>query len=94
MVPQVVGEAIVDSSKNGKKVNLEGADGAFVNVTEMDIRGHELDFRPPLLFNLDLVGCTALVVKYLEVDTMAVFSESGDDSICGGEAVAVVVGFK
>ena len=70
-------------------MRLEGAYGAFGDVTEMDIMGRELELRPPLLFNMELVGCTALVVKYLEVDTMAVFSESGDDSICGGEAVAV-----
>ena len=75
-------------------MRLEGADGAFSNVTAMDIRGHELEFRHPLLFGVDLVGCTEFVVKDLEVNTMAKFSESGHDLICGGKAVAVVEGFE
>ena len=53
-----------------------------------------MEFRPPLLFDVELVGCTALVVKELEVETMAAFSESGHDSIYGGEAVAVLEGFQ
>ena len=68
-------EAVIYSEKNGKEVRLEGADGAFGDVTAMDIRGHKLEFRPPLLFDAELVGCTAFVVKDLEVDTIAAFSE-------------------
>ena len=52
------------------------------------------NFSPPLLFDGELAGCTAFVVKDLEVNTMAAFSESDHDSICGGEAVAVVTGLK
>ena len=62
-------------------MRLEGVDGAFGNVTAMDIRGHELKLRPPLLFDVELVGCTAFVVKDLKVDTMAALRESGHDSI-------------
>ena len=83
-----------DSRNNGKEVRLEGADGAFGDVTAIDIGGHELEFRPPLLFNVELVGCTAFIVKDLEVNTMVAFSESGHDSICGGKAVAVVAVFE
>ena len=93
-VLEVVGESGGDSGKNGEEVRLEGADGAFVDVTTMDIRGHELEFRPPLLCNVELVVCTSFVVKDLDVDTMAGFSDSGHDSICGSKAVAVVAGFK
>ena len=60
------------------------------NVTAMDIRGHELEFCTPL----ELVGYTTFVVKDLEFVAMAAFSESVHDLICGGEAVAVVAGFK
>ena len=72
----------------------EGADGAFVNVTAMGIRGNDLELRPPRLFDVELVGCTALVVKDLEVDTMAALCEVGHDSICGGEAMAAATGFE
>ena len=75
-------------------MRLEGANGAFGDVTVMEIRGHELEFCPPLLFNVDLVGCNAFVVKDLEVNTMAVCSESGHDSICSRKVVAVVAGFE
>ena len=73
---------------------LEGAYGAFGDVTAMDIRGKELELRPPLLFNVELVGCATFVVKDLEVDTMAALCEAGHDLICGGETVAVVSGFE
>ena len=62
-VPQVVGESVRDSGNNVEEVRLEGADGAFGNVMAMYIRGQELEFCPPLLFDVELVGCTALVVK-------------------------------
>ena len=65
-------------------MRLEGADGAFSYVTAMDITGHELELRPPLLFNVELVACTACVVKDLEVGTMAALCELSHDSICGG----------
>ena len=74
-------------------MRLEGADGAFGNVTTMDIRGNKLKLLPPLLFDVELVGCAASVVKDLEVKTMAVFCEASHDSICGGKAVAVVAVF-
>ena len=73
---------------------LEGADGLFRDVTTMEIRGNELELRPPLLLDVELVGCAAFVVKDLEVDTMAALCEVGHDPICGGEAVAVVAGFE
>ena len=73
---------------------LEGADGSFGDVTLMDIRGNELELRPPLLIDIELVGCAVFIVKYLEVNAMAAFCEAGHDPICGGEAVAVVSGFK
>ena len=60
-------------------MRLEGEDGAFGDVTEMEIRGHELELLPPLLFYVELVGCTAFVVKDFEVDTMATLRESGHD---------------
>ena len=75
-------------------MRLEGADGAFGNVTVMDIRGHELELRPPILFDVELVGCTEFVVKDLEVDTMATLCEAGHDSIYGSEAMVVVAGFE
>ena len=93
-VPQIVGEAVGDSGKNEEEMRLEGADGALVNVTAMDTRGHELELCPPLIFDVELVGCTVFFVKYLEIDTMAALDEAGHDSICGGEAVAVVAGFE
>ena len=75
-------------------MRLEGANGAFGDVTEMDIRGKKLELRPPLLFNVDLLGCTTFIVKELEVNTMAALCEAGHDLICGVEVVAVVAGFK
>ena len=33
----------------------------------MDIRGNELELRPPLILDVELVGCAAFVVKDLEV---------------------------
>ena len=44
---------------------LEEVDGSFIDVTPMDIRGNELELRPPLLLDVDLVGCAALIVKDL-----------------------------
>ena len=73
-------------------MRLEGADGAFGDVTAMDIRGEKLELRPPLLFDVELVGCTAFVVKDLKVNTMDALCEAVHDSICGGKAVAVVAG--
>ena len=75
-------------------MRLEGADGAFGNVTAMYIRGNKLELRPPLLFDVELVGCAAFVFKYFEVSTMAALCEAGHDSICDGKAVAVVAGFE
>ena len=69
-------------------------DGSFGDVTMMDIRGDELELFPPLLLDVDLVGCAAFFVKYLEVDAMASLCEEGHDPICGGKAVAVVEGFE
>ena len=37
---------------NGKEMCLEGADGSFGDVTKMDIRGNELELRPPLLLDM------------------------------------------
>ena len=73
---------------------LEGVDGSFGDVTTMGIRGNELELRPPLLLDVELVGCAALVVKDLEADTMAALYEAGHDPICGSKAVAVVKGFE
>ena len=88
------GEAVRDSGKNVEEMRLEGAIGTFCNVTAMDIRGRELELRPPLLFDVERVGCTEFVVKDLEFDTMAALCEAGSDSIYGGEAVAVVAGLE
>ena len=60
----------------------------------MDIRGNELELCLPLPLNVDLVGCAAFVVKDLEVNALDALCEAGHDPICGGEAVAVVAGFK
>ena len=73
---------------------LEGAYGVFGSVTTMEIRGNKLELCPPLLLDVELVGCTALVVKDLEVDTMAALFEVGHDLICGGKEVAVLAGFE
>ena len=66
MVPQVVGGAVIDSVQNGEGICLEGVDGAFGYITAMEIREHELELFPPLLFDVELVGCTAFIVKDLE----------------------------
>ena len=60
----------------------------------MDIRGNELELRPPLLLYVELVGCATIVVKDLEVNTMDALCEAGHDPICGREAVAVVARFE
>ena len=75
-------------------MRLEGADGAFGDVTTMDIRGNDLELRPPLLLDVKFVGCAAFIVEDLEVDTMAALCEAGHDSIYGGDAVAVVAVFE
>ena len=49
---------------------------------------------PPLLLVVELVGCTAFVVKYFEVNTMTALCEVGHDPICGGEVVAVMARLK
>ena len=73
---------------------LEGADGALGNVTAMDIRGNNLELRHPFLFDVELVVCTAFIVKDLEVNTMDALCGAGHDAICGSEAVVVVAGFE
>ena len=73
---------------------LEDGYGSFGDVRTMGIRGIELELSPPLILDVELVGCYALVVKDLEVDAMAALCEAGRDPICGGEAVAVVAGFE
>ena len=93
-VPQIVREAVRDSRKNGEEIRLEGADGAFSDVRAMNIMGHKCELRPSLLFNVELLGCNAFIVKDLEVDTMATLCEAGHDSICGGDLVAVVAEFE
>ena len=75
-------------------MRLEGADGVFGGVMAMDIRGNELELRPPLIFDVELVGCTAFVVKDLEVNTMAMLCKTGNYSICGDKEVTVVAGFS
>ena len=72
----------------------EGAGGFFGDITTMDIRGNELELRPPLLLDVELVGCAAFFVRYLEVDTMAALCEANHDPICGGKAVVVVARFE
>ena len=79
---------------NGEEIFLEGADGSFGDVTTMDIRGNELELRPPLLLDVELVGCAAFVVEDLEVDAMAALCEAVHDPIYGGKSVAVVAGFE
>ena len=73
---------------------LEGADSSFDDVTTMAIRGNGLELLPPLLLDVELVGCAELIVKDLEVDAMATLCEAGCDPICGSEAVAVVAGLE
>ena len=75
-------------------MRLEGEDGAFGDVTKMDIRGNELELLPPLLLDVEFVGCATLVVNDLEVNIMAALCEAGHDLICGGKAVAVVAVFE
>ena len=60
----------------------------------MEIKGNKLELLPPLLFNVELVGCAAFFVKDLEVNTMAALCEAGHDSICSVEAVAILAGFE
>ena len=60
-------------------MRLEGVDCAFSDVTTMEIRGDELELCPLLLFSVKLVGCTAFVVKDLEVDTMYTLCEAVHD---------------
>ena len=73
---------------------LEGSDGVFGDVTTMDIRGDKLELLPPIIIDVDLVGCAAFIVKDFEVNTMAAICEAGHDLICGREAVAFVAGFE
>ena len=75
-------------------MRLEGADGAFGDVTTMDTRGNELELRPPLLLDVEFVGCTEFVVKDLEVDTISALCEAGHDLIYGVDVVTVVAGFE
>ena len=56
--------------------------------------GNKLELRPPLILNVELVGCAELVVKDLEINTMAALCEVGHDLICGSKAVAVVAGLE
>ena len=73
---------------------LEGADGSFGDVTMMGIRGNKLELHPPLILDVELLGCTTLVVKDLEVKSMATLCEAGHDLICGGKTVAVMGRFE
>ena len=75
-------------------MRLEGADGAFGDVTTMDIRGNKLELLSPLLLDAELVACAAFVVNDLEVDTVAALCEAGHYTICGSKAVSVVAGFE
>ena len=56
--------------------------------------GTSWKFAPPLLLDMELVGCDAFVVEDLEVNTMAGLCETGHDTICGSEAVAVMAVFE
>ena len=49
---------------------------------------------PPLLLDVELVGCTVFVVKDLEVYTMAALCEAGHDPILGAVEHTVRAGFE
>ena len=40
-------------------------------MLRMEIRGNNFELYPPLLLEMDFLGCATFVVKDLEVDTMA-----------------------
>ena len=63
---------------------FERADGPFGNVTAVDIWWDKLELGSPFLFDLDFVGGAALVVKNLQVDTVALLGEVGHDAIGSG----------
>ena len=73
---------------------LEDGYGSFGDFRTMGIRGIELELCPPLILDMERVGCYVLVVKDLKVDAMAALCEAGHDPICGGKAVAFVAVFE
>ena len=75
-------------------MRLEGADVSFGDIMTMDIRGKEFELFPPLLLNVELVGCAVLVFKDFVVDNMVALGEAGHDPICSSKVVAVVAGFE
>ena len=91
LVPQEFGEGIGEAGKDGKEVGFEGADGAFGYVVTICTRRENLENTVPIFNDGAMILKTGLVVKYLEIDTMAFSIEARHVAVVGRNTMAVVV---
>ena len=94
LVPEEVGKGVGDSSKDGKEVCFEGADGLFRNVAAVDIRRDKLEGAGPVLNDGTAVFGTGLIIEDLEVNDVAFGLETSHDVVVGGKTVAIVTRVK
>ena len=90
LVPQEVGEGIVDASKDRKEVGFEGADGAFRYVAAMDVRRDNMEIAVPIFNDGATIINAGLVVKDLEINAVAFGLEAIHDAVVGINMMAVV----
>ena len=90
LVPQEVGEGIVDAGKYGKEVGFESADGALGYVAAMDIRRYKLEIEGPIFNDGATILGAGLVVEDLEVNAVAFGLEARHDAVVGSNAMEVV----
>ena len=90
LVPQEVGEGIVDYVKDRKEVGSEGGDSAFGYIEAMDIRRDNLESAVQIFNDGATIINTGLVVKDLEIDAVAFGIEARHDAVVGINTIAVV----
>ena len=90
MVPEEVGNGVVEASKDCKEVGFEGADGTFSDVAAVDIRRDELEGAVTVFNDGAAVFCNGFVVKDLYVHAVSFALEAVHDGIVGCKTMAIV----
>ena len=93
-IPKIFWEIFIDSSKDGKKVILEGANGTLSSVLSMHIGRDTLVRCLPFNLNDTFVFSANFVVEDLEVDFVAAGAETIHDGVVCCDAILVFFSFE
>jgi hypothetical protein len=86
-VPQVWWTRLVNSSKDGNEVILEGSDGAFVPIAMMHVWRDKLELGTPCKGDCLFEGSAGVVVHDLDINQQPSCSQMSHDDVVGSKTM-------